>query len=254
MKYFIFFVLIISCEQKQASAPSKTGSQMAKEVSPEGFNWIHYDFAKIYSGTILEHGLRGVVRIERLKERLPELKKYLETHKQISYQDFQKWPTPQRLAFLLNTYHGHLLAELAVTKDLSTVAKVFVKPETVEVFSHKYSLDEFAKTYIEEKEKDHRLLFSLKCFDPTCPELRNTIYNYKNVEKLLDINMKRFFMDKKKFRLNENKKSVKLPSIFSKFDSLKKFSDDKILNLLRKHSESEKIKKLIGDNKLKLFK
>ncbi|MFH1290438.1 MAG: hypothetical protein ABIH92_03450, partial [Nanoarchaeota archaeon] len=52
-------------------------------------------------------------------------------------------------------------------------------------------VENFIKQELEKRFKDPRIYLSLHCFDGYCPEIRNQIYNYRNLEKMLQVSVTR---------------------------------------------------------------
>jgi hypothetical protein len=223
------------------------------DLSSEGFNWIHYDLAIIYSGMIYEHHLKGKVRLEKLENKKNDLEKYLITHEQVSEKDFKKWDDEKRLSFLLNTYHASLLYLMAKNKSLSLPRKELSKANTVKVFGRSYSILGFVKDELETNYKNPYIYVSLKCFKPKCPEFRNSIYNFKNVTNMLKVSAKRYFMEASNFVVDSKNKSIIMPFIFKLYAPLRNLSEAEAKKLISELAESKELKNATLDPKFKLI-
>lgn len=183
---------ITTFKNKSAYTPKK------EDISPEGFNWIHYDFAQFFSGAFYEHNFEGKYREAELIRKHPQLTSYLESLAKINKKDFERWEVKHRIPFLINTYHAGLI-NLMIKKNFNHLNQdCYQIADVIEAFGRSYSLEQFVKQEIIPLVKDHqfyKLAFSLKCFEKNCPEFRNTIYNYKNYESLISTSFARYFLD-----------------------------------------------------------
>lgn len=179
-------------KQKTTYTPKK------EDISPEGFNWIHYDFAQFFSGAFYEHNFEGKYREEELVKKQPQLTSYLESLAKIHKNNFNRWEEKHRIPFLINTYHASLI-NLMINKNFKNLSEdCYLVADTVKAFGRSYSLKQFIKDEIIPATTDYKVAFTLKCFENNCPEFRNTIYNYKNYDSLIKTSTMRYFLDDKK--------------------------------------------------------
>lgn len=189
-----------------------------EDISPEGFNWIHYEFAQFFSGAFYEHNFEGKFREEELVRKHPQLTSYLESLAKINKKDFNRWEVKHRIPFLINTYHASLI-NLMIKKNFKGLTPdCYQLTDVVKAFGRTYSLEQFVKQEfipLVKDGKNYKLAFSLKCFENNCPEFRNTIFNYKNYESLISTSFARYFLDpNKKFIFNGK---IIFPSIVKSF-------------------------------------
>lgn len=230
--------------EKYAPAPG--------DLSPEGFNWLHRDLGLIFAGAIYEEGLAGRWREEVLVERRPALRAYLDTLRGLSRAQFEKWPEPQRLSFLINAYHAHVL-DLAIALNFKNLKNdLLTKPETVQIFGVKSSLAEFADREIYGKFADARVPFALYCFSAECPELRNGTYNHKNLEAMLSSSANRFFRNEGKNRLDLATKTLTLSPIVYKHKDLIERSKGTLAAFVAEHLGNEDAIGLLKSGRIQL--
>lgn len=197
--------------------PERTYVPQAADISPEGFNWIHRDFALIFSGAIYEHNFKGIVRPERMIERKAKLQEYIETLRKIEKKSFTKWNEDHRISFLINTYTAHLLL-LSIEKNFENLNDdLFELPNKITVFQKSFSFNDFVKTEILSTYKDPRILLALHCFSNGCPEYRNNIYNFKNLNGMLQSTAFRFFSDNDKNEFDAKTNVLKISSYVKKY-------------------------------------
>lgn len=192
----------------------------AADLSPEGFNWVHREFAVIFSQSAYQHNWKGHIKQAKLNSNLDNLNSYINSLQTITVQQFKKWPKVYQLPFLINAYHAFLLKQM-INQDFKNLDDTLLnKPNTVLIFSKKYSLNEFIKNEILKQTNDPRVAFSLKCFAKGCPEFRNTIFNYKNIDNMLKTCTTRYMSDPDNQNYNTSKKTFTFAKPISKFKSL----------------------------------
>ncbi|OFZ81521.1 MAG: hypothetical protein A2583_04025 [Bdellovibrionales bacterium RIFOXYD1_FULL_53_11] len=204
------------CEKKTATVPLPSPSPVRfgtdkmplntpaytpapEDTSPEGFSWVHRDFALIFSGAVYEHNFKGHVKGGRMIERKAKLEAYAGTLRKITRAGFQKWKLQHRTAFLINAYTAHLLLASIDKKFNGLDDSLLKRPGTVLMFGRKYSLEGFIRDEIAGAGKeDPRVFLALHCFSDGCPEYRNSIFNFKNLDGMLNSGVYRFFSDNDK--------------------------------------------------------
>lgn len=243
----IYFCLIIasllflfSCqkEKQTISVPTKTktsSTQVTKkdintmtkkitfipsleDLSPKGFNWVHFEFSSFYFGAIYEHGLKGRYRENVLKKRQKDLENYLHSLSEVKKEDFMTWDQKHQIPFLINLYHASLINQMISLDFKNLDKKIYRHKNAIIAFNQSYSLESFIQNEILKIAKDPNIAFTLKCFEENCPEFRNTIYNYKNVDSLVKQSAIRYFFDEDKKIVQKGK--IKLPYIQSLFAPL----------------------------------
>ena len=248
---------LVSCSKKNeiiTSTPKKMSrsdvKSMQKEIrfspkpgdlSPKGFNWVHFDFAYFFSGVFYQHNFKGKYRKKVLLKKKKKLFTYLETLKNVKYSNFKTWNQKHKTSFLINTYHASLI-KLMIEQDFKDLEnKIYRKPKKVSVFNKSYSLEEFIKKEMISHINNYWVAFSLKCFEKNCPEFRNTIYNFKNIESMIKVSATRYFIDPDIEYLDKGR--IKLPYIQSLFLPLmpKHQSEFKVAleNLLKNIQEAQ---------------
>ncbi|CBW26784.1 hypothetical protein BMS_1969 [Halobacteriovorax marinus SJ] len=188
------------------------------DISPKGYNWVHFDLASYYSGALYEHGLKGRYRESVLIKKREKLFSYLKENANVQETDFKNWNQKHQTSFLINTYHASLL-KLMIKREFKNLDNTLYDEEgSILIFDNKYSIQEYIQNIFLNYVKDPNVAFTLKCFEKNCPEFRNTIYNYKNVETLVKQSAIRYFIDKDKEIIANGK--VKLPYLQKLFSPI----------------------------------
>lgn len=221
-----------------------------EDLSPSGFHWVHRDLALIYQGSIYQHELEGGWREEALKAKKPELLNYLQTLRNIKHEEFGKWDKVHQMSFTINAYHAYLILGM-IERDFKNLTSLSDEMQ-IELFGKKYMSSDFVKNEIL-KFNEPRMIFSLKCFQDGCPEFRNSIYNHKNLDNMLQVSSVRFFIDNKKNRFDSKNKTLTLSPYLSKYRAILPQDEKKLQTYLMSFYETvPEIHELLKTGKLKI--
>lgn len=187
------------------------------DLSPEGFNYIHYDFARFISKTVYAHNMDDVIRQKSATTKKPLLEKYIKSLQVIKIKSFDNWKEIHRKSFLINAYHA-FMAKKMIDNDFNNLTiKTMDEANLIELFGKKYSFNQFIEKQLLKHYKDRNLILSLHCFSDECPEFRNTIYNYKNIEEQLKVSATRYLRHPDKLVFDTKKYSMKLTNFLKKY-------------------------------------
>ncbi len=132
--------------------------------------------------------------------------------------DHAALPKNERFAFYLNVYNATVLSEVAKRLkpgySVSADGYKLFKDKVVQLKSGTTSLDDVEKNLTWNAFKDPRMHVGFVCGAKSCPPLVATAYTAKNVNRVLDANMKRFVTDGKRNRFDPQTKTARLSKIF----------------------------------------
>ena len=209
--------------------------------------------ALIYSGVVYEHNFKGVVRETVLKKRLPMIEAYLETLRTIQKPDFNAWNKDHRLSFLINAYHAHILAIMAVRGVDALGQGVLTEADTINLFGNNhYSFSEFIDQEIRSTSDDPRVFLTLRCFASGCPEFRNTIYNFKNLEAMLSSSTHRFVEDESKNRFDVATKTATLSFVFNEYADVFAAKKLSLTKFIASYAKDPEVQTLLNEGKMRI--
>jgi hypothetical protein len=149
------------------------------------------------------------------------LKQYLQALSSISEAQFSRWPMPDQLAFLINTYNAWTV-ELILTawpdlESIKDLGGLFSSPwsrKFVTVLGKTHSLDQIEHELIRGSDRynDPRIHFAVNCASIGCPALRAEAYVGNRLDQQLEEQTRLFLSDRSRNRIEGNR--VKLSSIF----------------------------------------
>jgi hypothetical protein len=151
-----------------------------------------------------------------------ELKKVLDAMSAVSKDEFDKWPQPQRAAFLINAYNAFTV-ELILTKypnlksikDLGSFIKSPWKIEFFSLLGEPRYLDWIEHERLRPKYGDPRVHAAVNCASIGCPALRNEAFTAAELDAQLEDGMQRFLGDQTRNRVAGGK--LEVSSIFKWF-------------------------------------
>jgi hypothetical protein len=189
------------------------------------------------------------------------LKKYVSSEGKVNYKGFKKeeskvddyiadlkkndiessWSSNEKKAYWINAYNAFTI-KLILTKyplksitDLKFDGKSAWDYKWIELGGSKLSLNDIEKTKLIKGFGDARVHFLINCASFSCPILINKAITSSNVESLLSSQTKKFFSDKSRNKISEDK--IEVSEIF------KWYKDDfgNVIDFINKYS-SVKVK------------
>lgn len=129
-------------------------------------------------------------------------------------------PREERLAYYINVYNAYVLHEVvgrrandpAWRADANAFA-LFDDP-VVTIRGRRLSLNDLEHRIIRPSFNDPRVHAALVCAARSCPPLLNRAYTGRNVQPLLELNMRRFLEDRTRNPIDEANKQLRLSKIF----------------------------------------
>ncbi len=149
------------------------------------------------------------------------LKGYLAELSQVTQAEFDRLPTDEQLAFLINAYNAWTV-DLILTKwpDLDSIKELgrfFRSPWSksfIPLLGETRSLDDIEHVMIRgsDRYQDPRIHFAVNCASIGCPALRNQAYTGEQLEAQLEQQTQLFLEDRSRNRIEGGK--LALSSIF----------------------------------------
>lgn len=162
-----------------------------------------------------------VVDYQGLKSNQQYLKRYLSALSSVSETQFNQWPKPDQLAFLINAYNAWTV-ELILTawpdlESIKDLGGLFSSPWSKEfavLLGKTRTLDDIEHRLIRGSGRynDPRIHFAVNCASIGCPALRAEAYDGSRLDQQLDEQTALFLEDRSRNRVEGN--VIKLSPIF----------------------------------------
>ncbi len=189
-----------------------------------------------------------------------KLETYRNNLAKITQDEFDSWPKPDQLAFLINAYNAWTI-ELVLTgypdiesvRDLGNFIFTAFGKDIVSLFGNQISLDDIEKKLILKSDRynESRVHFALNCASISCPALRQEAYEGDKLEDQLNEQMRNFLSDKEKNYLDDNQ--LRVSTIFRWYRSDFEKSDENINNLKEYFAKHASLLNL-SDDEINLIK
>jgi len=143
------------------------------------------------------------------------LRAYLSGVSAVKEAQFNAWPKPEQMAFLINAYNAYT-AEKILTRypDIRSIwdfGKVFGNPFRDEFFSllgARMSLDGIEHGLLRKRYGEPRVHYALNCASVGCPMLREEAYSAARLESQLEEQALRFLSDRSRNRYRDGRLEV----------------------------------------------
>ncbi|HEX6530351.1 MAG TPA: DUF547 domain-containing protein [Burkholderiales bacterium] len=147
-------------------------------------------------------------------EREP-LRAYLSSVSAVKEAEFNAWPKPEQIAFLINAYNAYTV-EKVLTRypDIRSIwdfGKVFGNPFRDEFFrllGARASLDGIEHGMLRKRYAERRVHYALNCASVGCPMLREEAYSGADLENQLEEQALRFLSDRARNRYRDGRLEV----------------------------------------------
>jgi hypothetical protein len=188
-----------------------------EDISPEGFNFIHYDFARFLSRTVYTHNYDEFIKEDSAISKRSILAAYLKSLQEVKKATFERWDNIHQKSFLINTYHAYLI-EFMMTKNFKELSEAdLAKIGTVKVFDQIFSFDSFTQKELLKRFPERAIILALHCFSEFCPEYRSRVFNFKNIEQELVVAVNRYFRHPKKVLYDQANNKIILGPLLKKY-------------------------------------
>ena len=164
-----------------------------KEVKEESSNQsdFHASFNTILKKYVSSN---GKVNYNGLKANRQALDQYTETLKANPPQ--ASWSRNQKLAYWINAYNAFTLVKIIDNYPLKSITDLdngkTWDVKWIKIGSNTYSLNNIENDIIRPRFNEPRIHFAVNCAAKSCPPLHNEAYTPGNLNRLLDINTKKF--------------------------------------------------------------
>ena len=144
-----------------------------------------------------------------------ELKKVLDSFSAVPKADFDKWPRPQQMAFLINAYNAftveHILSKypnLKSIKDLGSIVSSAWKKKFFTLLGEERNLDWIEHEQLRPRYSEPRLHVAMVCASIGCPALPPEAFTAARLDAQLEEGMVRFMGDHTRNRMADGKLEV----------------------------------------------
>lgn len=196
---------------------------VAASAQAAGFDHAVWDGLLQRHVVVLAEGRATQVDYAGMARERARLKAYLDALAAVRPAEFERWPKPERLAFLINAYNAWTV-ELVLTrypdlrsiKDLGGVFSSPWKKRFVPLLGQTHSLDDIEHGLIraEGVYEEPRIHFAVNCASIGCPALRNEAYAGKRLDAQLEDATRRFLADRSRNRFNPATRRLEVSKIF----------------------------------------
>jgi len=150
------------------------------------------------------------------------LRAYLESLSRVGQSEFDGWPPPERMAFLINAYNAFTV-EKVLTRypDIGSIwdfGKLFGNPfkdEFFELLGAKRSLDWIEHQRLRKDYREPRIHYAVNCASVGCPMLREEAYAEARLDAQLEEQARRFLSDRSRNRQRQG--ALEVSKIFDWF-------------------------------------
>jgi len=169
----------------------------------------------------LNNGVATAVDYQGMAAQRAWLNEYLAALAAVDQEQFDRWPTSEQLAFLINAYNAWTV-ELILTawpdlesiKDLGSLFRSPWRQAFVTLLGEQRSLDDIEHQLIRGSGRynEPRIHFAVNCASIGCPALRVEAYTGSKLDRQLDEQTKRFLKDRSRNRITAD--TLQISSIF----------------------------------------
>lgn len=188
----------------------------------QGLAWAQADTAQAaWDGLLKKHvrwlpdGKQSRVDYAAFANDRAALTRVLDGFSAVPRSEFDAWPAPQRMAFLINAYNAFTV-ELVLTrypdlqsiKDLGSFLQSPWKKKFFRLLGEERHLDWIEHEQLRPLYADPRVHAALNCASIGCPALRNEAFTATRLDAQLDDGMRRFMSDRTRNRVRGGKLEV----------------------------------------------
>ncbi|MBJ7536230.1 DUF547 domain-containing protein [Marinomonas transparens] len=197
------------------------GLQSAAVNATNAFDHSAWDALLNQHVYLLRDGQASQVDYQGFADNQPKLAAYLQQLSQVSVLEFDSWPKPDQLAFLINAYNAWTVdlilqkwPDLESIKDLGSLFRSPWGKAFIPLLGETRSLDDIEHKLIRgsDRYQDPRIHFAVNCASVGCPALANRAYQGDNLEALLESQTRLFLADRSRNRFNND--HLEISSIF----------------------------------------
>jgi hypothetical protein len=149
---------------------------------------------------------------------------YLGELSRVTRSEYDEWPRPERMAFLINAYNAFTVEKiLARYPDIASIwdyGKLFGNPFKDRFFTllgERFSLDRIEHDTLRPHYRDPRIHYAVNCASVGCPMLREEAYVAARLERQLEEQARRFLSDRTRNRYRAGR--LEVSRIFDWFEA-----------------------------------
>jgi hypothetical protein len=196
MRWLVFALLLFSCGANAFEHAGWDALLKRHVVLLEGAKASRLDYASVA-------GERDALRA------------YLASVSAVKEAEFNAWPRPEQMAFLINAYNAYTVEKILTRyPDLGSIwdfGKVFGNPFRDEFFrllGARMSLDGIEHGMLRKRYGEPRVHYALNCASVGCPMLREEAYSAVRLENQLEEQALRFLSDRSRNRYRDGRLEV----------------------------------------------
>ncbi len=179
---------------------------------------LHFDHA-LYGEILNEFLKEGRVDYRELKKNPAPLNGYLEKVGELSPQVFNSLSRNEEIAFYINAYNALTLKAIIdhyPLKSIKEIPGVWSRLKW-KVIQKELTLDDIEHRILRRIYREPRIHFALVCASKGCAELASRPFGGEDLDEQLSRAARKFIADKKKARLDKEKNTLYLSSLFKWF-------------------------------------
>ena len=210
-----------------------------------GFDHSHGGLALILKNHIKIVDKQSLINYQAIKKNPQGLETYLKKVSAVSKNEYEKWSSNKKLAFLINAYNAFtikLIISNYPVKSIKDIGSFFSGPWDKKFFTllgKKRNLDWIEHKKIRVDFKEPRIHFALVCASISCPNLKATPYTENELDLLLEGSTHFFLNDTKKNYIRKD--TLYVSKIFKWYEGDFKNVKEFVLNRLNTKSEARDI-------------
>ena len=219
----------------------------------------------------------GMVDYRILKRNQSQLKSLLNEFAELNPKEYDSWAEEDKIAFWLNAYNIQLLKTILSNYPIqaSRIRLVFWPPKSIRhiqgiytdhkfiIMDEQFTLSELEKKIFKKQFDEPRVFMAISQASISGPALRNEPYYGHSLQQQLDDQTKKFLSRTDAFKIDRQKKTVRLSAILnpnwygkqfvSKYGTNKKFKDQPesvraVLNFTTKYISKQDVNFLEIEN------
>lgn len=183
----------------------------------QGFDHKPWDALLKKHVIVLQGAKASQVRYAEFARDRAALKAYLDSLSKVTEAQFNAWPKPERMAFLINAYNAFTVEKILTRypnlksiRDFGTVFGNPWKDKFFTLFGRESYLDQIEHEMLRKPGayNEPRVHYAVNCASIGCPMLREEAYTADRLEAQLDEQAARFLSDRSRNRFDGGKLEV----------------------------------------------
>ncbi len=191
---------------------------MSVPASAQSFDHSHAAFTTLLTKhvVLIDGGKTSKVKYAELNKDQPQLKSYLDGLSRVTEAEFNAWPAPQQMAFLINAYNGYtleLILQNYPVKSIKDIGGLFDnrwKRKFFKLLGQDSYLDKIEHEILRKPGayNEPRVHYAVNCASIGCPSLREEAFTADRLGAQLEEQAVRFLSDRTRNRYANGKLEV----------------------------------------------